>query len=411
VGPKSKIDRREFLTASVGALAGVVSLSKKAVLLETGQNREEQKKNFIYRTLGKTGHKIPVVNMGVMNADNPELVRRAYELGMRHFDTAHGYQRGRNEEMVGRILVEELKVRDKVVIATKINIRPPQRSLPAEQIRETHQKAIDLSLLRLKTDYVDILYSHDVADPGWLKNPALIDSLLEIKNQKKARFIGFSTHQNMDAVIKAAMEMKVYDVILTTFNYSLYDYSEYLTTLRKAAEQGIGLIAMKTQCQQPWYKEGSPEEVKKFYEGKILHTALLKWVLHHEFITCAVPGFTTFDQLNEDITVASNLEYTDEEKRFLEDRLVKAQMSAVCRMCGECLPTCPGGVDIPEVLRAHMYAAEYGNLYEARETLGGINPGRSIGACSDCRTCVARCARGVNIGRRVNQIKNLLFNG
>lgn len=411
MGPKSKIGRREFLSASAGALAAVISLGKRATGFEPDKSREKQKKDFIHRTLGKTGYKIPVVAMGVMNADNPELVYRAYELGIRYFDTAVNYMRGRNEEMVGKV-IEELRARDKVVIATKIFVPTQLRNQQsADKIKELHFRLMDESLKRLRTDHVDILYSHNVPEVEWVKNPALMESLQELKSQKKTRFIGLSTHQNMDAVIKAAMEMKVYDVILATLNYSFYDYSEYLTTLRKAAEQGIGLIAMKTQCQQSWYKEGSPEELKKFYEGKILHTALLKWVLHHEFITCAAPGFTTFDQLNEDITVASNLEYTDEEKRFLEDRLVKAQMSAVCRMCGECRPTCPRGVDIPEVLRAHMYAAEYGNLYEARQALDGISPGRSIAACSDCQMCVARCARGVNIGRRVDQIKNLLFNG
>jgi len=403
---KEKINRRTFLSTSAGAVAGVLTSGKKVFGLQPAESKKEQK-SLIQRTLGKTGYKIPVVGMGVMNADNPELVYRAYELGIRHFDTAANYQRGRNEEMVGRV-IEELKVRDKVVIATKIFIPPQQRNqLSAEKIKEIHLKTIDDCLARLRTNYVDILYSHNVSEVDWVKNPALIEALQEIKAQKKARFIGLSTHQNMNEVIKAAMEMKAYEVILASFNYSLYDYSEYLATLKKAHSQGIGLVAMKTQCQQPWYKENNPPEIKKFYEGKLLNTALLKWVLSHEFITCAVPGFTTFDQLNEDITVAHNLEYTPEEKKFLEDRLVKTQLSAVCRLCGECIPSCPRGVDIPNVLRAHMYATAYGNLYEARETLDSLNPERSIQACLDCQSCLARCVRGVNIRRRVEELKVL----
>jgi aryl-alcohol dehydrogenase-like predicted oxidoreductase len=57
-------------------------------------------RNIIYRTIGKIGAKIPIVSMGVMNADNLELVRRAYEIGIRNFDTAANYQRCRNEKMV-----------------------------------------------------------------------------------------------------------------------------------------------------------------------------------------------------------------------------------------------------------------------------------------------------------------------
>lgn len=404
---RKTLNRRKFLGAAAGGIAGALAFGASSI---GGEKIREDKKtgDLITRILGRTGYRVPVVSMGVMNADNPELVRRAYELGIRHFDTANVYQRGRNEEMVGRVLVEELKARDKVVIATKINIFPPQRSAPAEEIKNMHRQRIEESLRRLKTDYVDILYSHDVSDPAWLKNQAVMDSLLEIKEQKKARFIGFSTHQNMNEVIKTAIELKIFDVVLTTLNYSLYDYPEYLETLQKAAAQGIGLVAMKTQCQQAWYRESVPAEMRRFYEGPIIHSALLKWVVRHEFIATAVPGFTTFDQLYTDMPVATNLEYTEEEKKFLEDRMVKLQMAAVCRACGQCQPTCPKGVNIPDLLRAHMYAANYGNFYQARETLNGLEASKSIKACADCSRCSARCVRGVNIARRLDELKALL---
>ncbi len=404
---RKTLNRRKFLGTAAGTVAGVLTLGRPG--LTGGKTLPEGKPgDLITRTLGRTGYKIPIVSMGVMNADNPELVRRAYEAGIRHFDTANVYQRGRNEEMVGWVLVEELKVRDRVVIATKINIFPQQRNAPAAEIKDLHRKRLEESLRRLKTDYVDILYSHDVSDLAWLKNPAVVESLLEFKEQKKARFIGFSTHQNMNEMIRAALEMKIYDVVLTSLNYSLYDYAEYLETLKKAGAQGLGLVAMKTQCQQAWYRESVPAEMRRFYEGPIIHSALLKWALRHEFITTAVPGFTTFEQLNADMPVAYNLEYTEEEKKFLEDRLVKQQMAAVCRACGRCRPTCPKGVDIPSVLRAHMYAASYGNFYQARETLDGLEATRSIKACADCEQCTARCVRAVNIARRLDELKTLL---
>lgn len=407
MGFKNQINRRQFLGAAAGAVTGLLTAGRGSGASPdaVGETSGKAERGVITRVLGRTGYRIPVLGMGVMNADNPELVRRAYELGIRHFDTAYVYQRGRNEEMVGRVLVEELKVRDKVVIATKINIRPPQRSLPPEQIKEMHRRMIDESLTRLRTDYVDILYSHDVSDPEWLKNPGLMEALQEIKEQKKARFIGFSTHQNMNSVIRTAMELKIYDVVLTTLNYSLFDYAEYLDTLKKAAAQGIGLVAMKTQCQQPWYREGQPAELRRFYEGPVLHTALLKWVLRHDFIACAVPGFTTFEQLNEDIKVIDNLEYTAEERKFLEDKMVKTQMAAVCRLCGKCLPTCPARVNIPDLLRVHMYASAYGNLIQARETLEDLGGKQAVEACRNCPRCTAECARGVNIKRRLEELK------
>lgn len=405
--PEKSMDRRAFLKAAGGAAVGMAALAGPAA----SAGRPEAggpTGRLIERKLGRTGLKVPIVAMGVMNADNPELVRRAYELGIRHFDTANVYQRGRNEEMVGRVLVQELNARDEVVIATKINIRPPQRSLPAAEIRKMYQAMMEESLRRLRTDHVDILYAHDVSDVEWAKNPAQLDYLLELKAAKKTRFIGLSTHQNMDAVLKAAVELKVYDVVLTTLNYSLYDYTEYLATLEKAAAQGVGLIAMKTQCQQAWYREELPAEAKRFYEGPILHSALLKWVLRHDFITCAVPGFTTFEQLNMDMPAAGGLEYTEEERRFLEDRLVKERMSAVCRLCGGCIPSCPRHADVPNLLRAHMYAAGYGNLYQARETLDAVGGGRAARDCVDCAACTARCVRGVDIARRIEELKALM---
>ena len=85
-----------------------------------------QAQSPIFRTLGRTGLKVPIVSMGVMNADNPAVVQQSYEIGVRLFDTALSYQGGRNEEMVGSV-IKRLGVRDKVIIQTKIPV-PGSRS-------------------------------------------------------------------------------------------------------------------------------------------------------------------------------------------------------------------------------------------------------------------------------------------
>jgi hypothetical protein len=100
------LNRREFISRTL-ASAGAVTLLGCADKPASGRAQAAPAaagdKPPVTRTLGRTGIELSVVNMGVMNADNPDLVRRAYELGMRHFDTAAGYVRGRNEEMVGRV--------------------------------------------------------------------------------------------------------------------------------------------------------------------------------------------------------------------------------------------------------------------------------------------------------------------
>jgi hypothetical protein len=110
-------NRREFIVKPI-LWAGAASVLGGTDLLLANPLNETATGPVLQRTLGKTGLTIPVVSMGVMNADVPGLLRRAYEVGIRHFDTAAGYQQGRNEEMVGQV-IKEMGVRDKVMISTK----------------------------------------------------------------------------------------------------------------------------------------------------------------------------------------------------------------------------------------------------------------------------------------------------
>jgi predicted aldo/keto reductase-like oxidoreductase len=256
-------------------------------------------------------------------------------------------------------------------------------------------------------DQVDILYSHSVSTPEWLNHRAVLGAMEELKSQKKTRFIGFTTHANMNEMLKDATRTGAYDVALASFNYSFSDYREYEETLEQAAARGIGLVAMKTQCQQPWYKAANPEGVRRFYDGEIVHSALLKWVLRHDCISCAVPGYTAFGQVEEDLPAGFSLEYTAQEKKFLEDRNVKLGMTSVCRLCGECVPSCPANADIPALMRVHMYSTEYGNVFHARQVLDELPAGRAVRACASCAHCSARCTRGVDIDRRIGELKAL----
>ena len=364
------------------------------------------KGKVITRTLGRTGISLPIVNMGVMNADNPVLVRRAFEVGMRLFDTAAHYERGRNEEMVGSV-IKELGARDKAIIVTKIYLPHAQRSISPEQVKEYFLKTAEESLRRLKTDYIDILYSHNVSTLEYLKNPGVLEALQLLKKQGKIRFIGFSTHQGMAECLNEAVNLGIYEVILTTFNYSFHSDQPLLQALAKAAAAGIGLMAMKTQCQTDWYREGLPAELQEFYQGQIIHPALLKWALRHELITTAVPGFVNFQQLDEDWACAFNLEYSPAEKKFLEDRNIKLAMASVCRQCGACTASCPQGVAIAELLRVHMYAFNYGNLYQARHAMDTIPGNKGLRLCLNCDQCQARCVNRVQIGRRIDQLKQV----
>lgn len=403
---KNHLNRRQFLSRTVCGLltAGLFGIPRERQAKIRKDLDQEQEKKVLHRKLGKTEIHLPVVSMGVMNAFNPALVKRSYEIDVHHFDTAAYYQRGHNEEMVGNA-IRELGVRDKVYIGTKVFIPHEQRGMSDKKVRDFFLQSAEDSLTRLKTDYIDIFYVHNVKDVDYLNNPGLKEAMLELKDQKKIHFIGFSTHTNMAECIQNAAQKGFYDVIATAFNYSMDNDKELLKALQNAYSKGIGIIAMKTQCAQYWYREYVPEDKLQYYKGSVLHTAVLKWVLQHDFITTAIPGYTTFQQMEEDVSVAHNLEYTDEEREFLNDRKVKEAFKSYCQQCSQCILSCPKQVEIPTLMRTHMYAFCYAKTYQARDILLEIPKGKGLDACLSCGSCQAKCTNEVDIEKRINDLK------
>ena len=401
-----RVNRREFLSkTSLGAFScGVLGISgNRSPISGTDLWNNEAENDIIYRILGKTGLRMPVVNMGVMNSMNDALVKRSYDIGVRYFDTAAWYQRGKNEEMVSQA-IEDLGIRDEVIIGTKVYFLHPQRSMPDEELKNKFLEIANQSLNRLKTGHVDILYLHEVRSTAFLNNPGIREALRLLKQEGKARFIGFTTHTNMAELIENAAESGFYDVIETAFNYAMRDDESLISALNHAESRGIGLVAMKTQCAQYWYREYVPGDKMKYYEGSIMHTAVLKWVLRHPFITTAIPGYTTFDQMEEDFSVARDLEYTEEEKRFLNDRGVQLSLG-YCRQCDACTGTCPSEVRIASLMRAHLYTTCYTNFHQAKDALAETPDGRGLDACTTCEKCMAWCKNGIDISKRIEELK------
>lgn len=117
--------------------------------------------------------------MGVMRADNPNVVRAAYNSGIFHFDTAHGYQNGKNEEMLGKFFTG--KARDSFFIATKGKFDYPLK----EDFEETYGKLMDLSLQRLNMDHVDLFYTHALDKVEEVKDERVIAVLKKFKEEGK----------------------------------------------------------------------------------------------------------------------------------------------------------------------------------------------------------------------------------
>lgn len=390
-------NRREFIVKPIlwAGAASVVGITES--LLANPVNATATMP-LLQRTLGRTGIKLPIVSMGVMNADIPGLVRRAYELGIRHFDTAAGYQHGRNEEMVGSV-IKQMGVRDQVVIATKQSSR--ERPQDAAEAKGRFIEGVESSLRRLQMDHVDILYHHGVDSVEQARAEGPLEALQSLKRNGKTRFIGISTHKTVD-VLNEAIRLNVFDVALVTLNYTMAYDSKTLANIERAAQSGIGIVAMKTQAGGT--VRPNPKLPKQLPPAS--QTALLKWVLKHDFVATAIPGFSTYEHLEQDFSVARNLTYTNEEKRFLTDRTFAAQ-AEFCQQCGKCIEDCPKQVEIPLLMRSHMYAVQYRNTGMANAILACIASDRGLDACGGCESCSVICRNTVQIERKIAELKAL----
>jgi len=404
-----KYSRRTFLTNSLAGLGGlgVVGAISPHTLAETridvAQTVDAPSGDIIYRTLGRTGLKLPIVSMGVMNAFNAEVVEESYKRGVRMFDTAWYYQGGRNEQMVGDV-INKLGVRDDVIIGTKILLSGFR--LDPERAKSMFLQRFDQSLQRLQTDYVDILYLHDVQNVEQITNPGVIEAFAQLKAQKKIRFAGVSSHKNMMVILEEMMTSDFWDVALVPFNFAMADDQKLIETYQKAANKGMGLVVMKTQAGVSWWRAQYQRD--EAVRGTLNHTAMLKWALRHEIFATAVPGYTTFEHMQEDFSVAYGLEYTQEEQQFLNDKEVK-YASGFCRQCEQCLPSCAKGVDIPSLMRTAMYAYQYNNMEHAAATYQTIAQQQNLTQCRTCSSCTAACAHTVPIAQKINALNVLNF--
>jgi heterodisulfide reductase subunit C len=132
---------------------------------------------------------------------------------------------------------------------------------------------------------------------------------------------------------------------------------------------------------------------------------LQKWALHHEAIGTIVTSFGSYDHIEQNLAIAYDLSYTDEEKKILADKELMASLE-FCHQCGQCKSTCPNGAEIPTLMRTHMYALQYyPGTGHPHETLASIPAGRGLEACSNCDICTASCAWTVNIPRKIAQLQ------
>ncbi len=386
------INRRGFLKTGIAGAAGIVALSPSIVSAATA----DQHSDIISRTLGKTGMKIPVISFGVMRADNPNLCKAAYEKGIKLFDTANGYQNGNNEIMLGNLLKDY--PRSSFYLATKVKpAGVDKEGKPSEQTTaEDFFAKFNTSLSRLKMDYVDILYIHDIRNPEMLEYKPIINALKNLKKEGKVKFIGFSTHANEPVVIDAAAAMDTWDVILTSYNFKQTYINELNSAIKKANQAGIGIVAMKTLAGGGFLDKEKTKPINS--------TAALKWVLSNPDITTTIPGMTDFDQLDLNIKILSDISITDQEKKDL--LIASAEKGLYCTGCTICLNSCTMNLPVPDLMRAYMYAYGYSNPSMAYSLLSEL--GTNDNPCKECSSCKVECTKKFDIKEKIADISRLV---
>lgn len=395
---KMNTGRRDFIKNGMTGLAGAIIVPS----LLKGENKiselQEKERKFVYRILGNTGIKLPVVSMGTYDATS--LAEEALDAGIVHIDTSADYNEGNDERMFGRLF--KGRPRDSFVIGTSIGMWQFRNSakqvfdaISPEKLKET----FDGSFERLQLDFIDIYYLGGIQFKEIIGNEPYLKVLRELKKSGKAKFMGITTHANEPEIIRLAADSDVFDVVLTRYNFRMNHVDEMNKAIQYAADKGMGIVAMKTQAGVYW-----DQKIKK---EKINQKAALKWALQNENIHTAIPSFKNLDHLYEDLSVMEDLTLTTQEKADL--RLEKGPQPSstglFCSECSECLKQCPHDLDIPTAMRSYMYAYGYEQPAKARKTLDDVNI--SSIPCDDCQTCRVKCPSGFDVKAKVIDIARL----
>ena len=288
--------RRDFLR---GCAAAVAASAFPAPLLAS-ENRPAAA--LLTRAIPSTGERLPIVGLGTNAysvtdpaeiAKRQAVVARLIDMGAKVIDTARAY--GDSELVVGRIL-QELKVRDRVFLATKTPIQG-ELADPAQIVAETFR--------RLGTDTVDLLQIHNMHGTA-----ELMPTLRKLKEERRIRYIGATTSRDEQyPELLAALRTHPLDFIQV--DYSIDNRNAATELLAAAADKGVAVLVnmpfggrregnllrkLGDRPLPPWAAEFGAGTWAEF---------LLKYVLSHPAITCAIPGTTSVVNLETNLRAAS----------------------------------------------------------------------------------------------------------
>jgi uncharacterized protein len=351
-----------------------------------------------YVSLGRTGLEVSEIGFGSASSHDPDLVRHALERGVTLFDTAESYRFGWSEEAMG----EGLRgVRDRVVLSSKTKAG-------AGDSQADMMAALEGSLRRLRTGYLDIYFNHAVNDVARMQNEEWWAFTERAKEQGKIRFRGMSGHgSRLAECLEYAIEQDLVDVVLVAYSFGqdpdFYDrlrhtfhfvamQPELPRALDKAKEKNVGVIAMKT-LMGARLNDMRPYE----REGYTFAQAAFRWVLSSPRVDALLISMNGSAEIDEYVAASGEPELRGEDLQLL-DRYAYLQHARYCRHgCNFCADACPEQVAIAEVLRTRMYDVDYGDPALAVEDYAKLGVGAS--ACLTCahQACLNACPYGIPI--------------
>jgi predicted aldo/keto reductase-like oxidoreductase len=406
------LPRRDFLRAAGLAAAGAGAalagceyktqlylLSSAPPPAKDPKTEWQQSRIQSYRPLGKTGFEVSDVSFGTSGLDNPTVVQRAIAKGVNYFDTSPDYSRAGSETALGEGI--RGTPRERLFIVSKFCT--PEGHLPDDTPVPEVMAAVEGSLKRLGTDYLDLCHVHACNSVDRLMAPNIHEAAERLKEQGKLRFVGVSSHTpRLEEVMRTAVDSGRFDVIMVAYNFD--DWPKLPGIFRDAHERGVGVVAMKTLkgARHTALSDFTPSERESFSQ------AAFKWVLANPDVSGLVVSINSPTQLDEYLW-ASGQPLHPGDTALLEryDRLIAGDY---CRPgCGECLPACPAGLPIDDVLRFAMYYEDYGHQRVAMEEYARLSADRNASLCAGCGApCQAACPHGLAIGAKMRRADRLL---
>lgn len=405
------VERRTFLQQlAVGGVALGATSGLTAAAVETSHAAAAVKR---HKQLGTTDIRMSDISFGGSRLrGDGNLVHYALDKGINYFDTAESYTGGDSETIIGQALKGK---RDQVYLASKGGFGPRVR-------QDEMMRTLEGSLRRLRTDYVDVYFTHAVNDVRRVQNPEFHAFTERAREQGKIRYVGLSGHGGrLIECLDAAIDSGKFDVMLVAYNFGQdpsfvqkltrrFDFiavnPDLPRVLRKAKAAGMGVIAMKTlrgaklNDMQPYQKDGST-----------FSQAAFRWVLTNDDVDGLIVTMRSPGDIDEFLVASGGTKVTRRDVDLLE-RYVTLNDGTYCRpLCDACESSCPENVQIADVLRHKMYFEDYGAERMAMERYAKL--ARNAAACAECthQRCLGSCPYGLSVSELTRQAHRLLHWG